>query len=136
MIPIRRHWIIIALDRGRGADFKGLDEGLTIQDAKGVAIPGAAESWSLSDDGLTYTLSRRVDGKWSNPAYDALMDKAAVTADLKERAKIMDETLFLNEVPALPILYYSSRALVSPSVSGYEDNLMDAHATRWLSVTP
>ena len=74
--------------------------------------------------------------KWSNADYDALMAKAAVTADLGERAKIMAEAeqIFLDNVPAIPILYYSSRALVSPQVAGYEDNLMDAHATRWLSL--
>ena len=64
------------------------------------------------------------------------MAKAAVTADLGERAKIMAEAeqIFLDNVPAIPILYYSSRALVSPQVAGYEDNLMDAHGTRWLSL--
>lgn len=74
--------------------------------------------------------------KWSNPDYDAIMAKAATTSDLTERAAIMAEAeaLFLENVPAIPILYYSSRALVSPKIGGYEDNLMDAHGTRWLSV--
>lgn len=74
--------------------------------------------------------------KWSNADYDALVAKAAGITDLAERAKVLAqaEEIFLDEVPAIPILYYSSRALVSPKVKGYEDNLMDAHATRWLSV--
>lgn len=74
--------------------------------------------------------------RWSNADYDALLEKAAVTLDLGERAEILAEAerIYLDELPSIPILYYSSRALVSPKVKGYEDNLMDAHATRWLSL--
>lgn len=75
--------------------------------------------------------------KWSEPAYDALMAKAATLTDLPERAKVLAEAekIFLDQVPAIPILYYSSRALVSTSVQGYENNLMDAHNSRWLSLS-
>lgn len=74
--------------------------------------------------------------KWSNPDYDALIAKAASITDLKARADVLAEAevMFLENVPAIPILYYSSRALVSDQVGGYEDNLMDAHNSRWLSV--
>jgi oligopeptide transport system substrate-binding protein len=41
-------------------------EGLVAQDAKGAIIPGAAEKWELSDDGLTYTFHLRDGLKWSN----------------------------------------------------------------------
>ncbi|MBU3030227.1 peptide ABC transporter substrate-binding protein [Paracoccus marinaquae] len=42
-----------------------LFEGLLNEDAKGAMIPGAAESWEVSEDGLTYTFHLR-DAKWSN----------------------------------------------------------------------
>jgi oligopeptide transport system substrate-binding protein len=42
--------------------------GLLQIDAKAEAIPGAAESWTVSDDGLTYTFRLRPDGKWSDGA--------------------------------------------------------------------
>ncbi|MDR6755371.1 oligopeptide transport system substrate-binding protein [Mycoplana sp. BE70] len=45
---------------------KDLYEGLTIYDAAGKIIPGAAETWDLSDDGLTYTFKLRADAKWSD----------------------------------------------------------------------
>jgi oligopeptide transport system substrate-binding protein len=33
----------------------------------------------------------------------------------------------LRELPAFPILYYSSRALVSDKLKGWEDNIQDVH---------
>ncbi len=45
---------------------KDLYEGLTTYDAAGTVIPGIAESWTVSDDGLTYTFKLRADAKWSN----------------------------------------------------------------------
>jgi oligopeptide transport system substrate-binding protein len=41
-------------------------EGLTAQDASGNIIPGAADKWEMSDDGLTYTFHLRDGLKWSN----------------------------------------------------------------------
>ena len=40
-------------------------DGLTQMDADGAAIPAIAESYDLSDDGMTYTFHLR-DAKWSN----------------------------------------------------------------------
>ncbi|CAN5784289.1 peptide ABC transporter substrate-binding protein [soil metagenome] len=75
--------------------------------------------------------------QWSNEEYDSLLRAATETSDLDDRAEILAdaERLFLENVPAIPILYYSSRALVADSVSGWEDNLLDAHPTRWISLS-
>lgn len=43
-----------------------LYEGLVANDAGGAVIPGAAEKWDISDDGLTYTFHLRDGLKWSN----------------------------------------------------------------------
>jgi oligopeptide transport system substrate-binding protein len=74
--------------------------------------------------------------RWENAEYDALMEKAAQTPDLEERAGILKqaEELLLKELPIIPILYYSSRALVSDKLSGWEDNIQDVHPTRFLSL--
>lgn len=40
--------------------------GLATYDAKANVIPGAAESWTVSDDGKTYTFKLRAEGKWSD----------------------------------------------------------------------
>ena len=40
--------------------------GLTTMNAKGEIVPGAAESWSVCEDGLTWTFTLRNDLKWSD----------------------------------------------------------------------
>jgi len=71
------------LDRGLSSDPESLDphkmrsvqagevlrdigEGLASYSATGELAPGAAESWTVSDDGLTYTFTIRADARWSN----------------------------------------------------------------------
>ncbi|MCK8483137.1 peptide ABC transporter substrate-binding protein [Aliiroseovarius sp. S2029] len=44
---------------------RDLFEGLVNSDPQGNSVPGAAESWEVSEDGLTYTFKLR-DAKWSN----------------------------------------------------------------------
>ena len=43
-----------------------LFEGLTTRNAKGDIIPGMAEKWEMTPDGLTYTFHLRPGIKWSN----------------------------------------------------------------------
>jgi ABC-type oligopeptide transport system substrate-binding subunit len=45
---------------------RNLFEGLVVQDPKGNVAPGVAESWTASEDGVTYTFKLRADAKWSN----------------------------------------------------------------------
>lgn len=60
------------LDPQRAADTYSLEllrdlyEGLTSESPSGQIVPGAAESWSVSDDGLTYTFQLRTTARWSN----------------------------------------------------------------------
>ena len=86
----------------------------------------------LLESGISFNYPR-----WSNAEYDAKLREAAETIDLDARAKVLAEAeaIYLEELPSIPILFYSSRALVSDKVSGWEDNLMDNHATRWMSLS-
>jgi oligopeptide transport system substrate-binding protein len=43
-----------------------IGEGLVTYTAKAELTPGVAESWIVSDDGLTYTFKLRENAKWSN----------------------------------------------------------------------
>lgn len=45
---------------------RDLYEPLVMEAPSGDLIPGAAESWQLSDDGRVYTFTLRADGRWSN----------------------------------------------------------------------
>jgi oligopeptide transport system substrate-binding protein len=73
----------VVLHRGNGSDPETLDpahatfeaennilrdlyEGLVTYDEAGNTIPGDAESWAVSADGLTYTFTIRADARWSN----------------------------------------------------------------------
>lgn len=83
-------------------------------------------------DNLGFNYSR-----WSNEEYDALMAEAETEPDLEKRADILKqaETLLLEEVPVIPILYYTANSLVSPKLEGWEDNIMNVHGTRWMSIS-
>lgn len=49
-----------------GDILRDLYEGLLSHSATGELVPGVAEEWTISDDGLTYTFTLREDARWSN----------------------------------------------------------------------
>jgi oligopeptide transport system substrate-binding protein len=81
------------------------------------------------NDGFNYA-------NYDNPEYDALMDQAAATTDLEARAEILRqaEAIFMRDLPFIPLMYYSSRSLVSPDLQGWLDNIQNVHPTRFLSL--
>jgi oligopeptide transport system substrate-binding protein len=56
----------VATGTTAGAILYDLNVGLTTFDARGQVIPGAAESWTISPDGLVYTFKLRAGLKWSD----------------------------------------------------------------------
>lgn len=82
------------------------------------------------NDGFNYA-------RYENPEYDALMDAAAAETDLVARADILRqaEAMFMRDLPFIPLLYYSSHSLVSPELSGWEDNIQNVHPTRLMSLS-
>ncbi|MEQ6890308.1 peptide ABC transporter substrate-binding protein [Halomonas sp. CS7] len=75
-------------------------------------------------------------GAYANPAFDALMDRAAETQDRDARAELMAEAeaLALADNATLPLYYYVSRNLVSPALSGWQTNIEDIHRSRWIDI--
>jgi oligopeptide transport system substrate-binding protein len=73
---------------------------------------------------------------YANPAYDAALDAALAEPNPAKRAVQMRkaETILLNDMPILPLYYYASRALVSPKVTGWQDNAGHIHPSRTLGV--
>ena len=72
--------------------------------------------------------------RWSNPQFDALVAQANNTLDTQERGRLMNEAeqIMLDEMPYMPLVYYVNKALVNPRVTGWEDNIVHIHRTRFL----
>lgn len=77
-------------------------------------------------------------GKYKNVAYDALMKRAASEIDIKKRADILfaAEKIFVTDLPWIPLLFYSTKNLVSSRIDGFEPNLRGAYATRYMRLKP
>ncbi len=77
-------------------------------------------------------------GRYDNPEYDKLMRQAAAETDLKKRADILfaAESIFVRELPWIPLLFYSSKNLVSPKLVGFQPNTRGAYATRFMQLRP
>ena len=75
---------------------------------------------------------------FNNPVYDALMQRAGKEPNAVARASLLHqaESLLLKEQPYLVLLTYRSRNLVSPKLQGWEPNVMDHHAGRYISIAP
>ena len=74
-------------------------------------------------------------GEYSNPAYDKLLDAAAVESDPSKRMKELSdaEAILMADVPVIPLLYYGNHNVVSPKLHGFADNVMDKHPSRFVS---
>ncbi len=77
-------------------------------------------------------------GDYNSPEFDRLMALADHEPDVAKRAAYIAtaEHLMLEDAPVAPIYYYVNKNLVSPRITGWVDNLVDHHRTRWLCVKP
>jgi len=75
-------------------------------------------------------------GKYNNPEYDALMQQAAAETDLKKRSDILfkAETIFMRDLPWIPIMHYGTKNLISPKLQGFHQNLRGVYPTRFLTL--
>jgi oligopeptide transport system substrate-binding protein len=71
---------------------------------------------------------------YTNPAYDALIDRSDQEADPLKRAAILRraEKMMAEDAPVAPVYYYISKNLVAPGVTGWIENLPDYHRRRWV----
>ena len=53
-------------ETGSSEILRDLYEGLTTETVDADVVPGAASSWTVSDDGTVYTFSMRANASWSN----------------------------------------------------------------------
>ena len=66
----------------------------------------------------------------------ALPARAALERDVTKRAAMLQEAeaIFLADLPVFPIYHYTTQHLVKPYVSGWVDNILDYHPSRWIVV--
>lgn len=74
-------------------------------------------------------------GRYSDPKFDELMTAASSELDLVKRAGQMHEAekIAMDAFAAIPIYWYVSKNVVSPKITGFEDNAKDIHRVRWMT---
>jgi oligopeptide transport system substrate-binding protein len=73
-------------------------------------------------------------GRYENPTYDALLAKADQERDEAMRAKLLRnaEEIAVKDAALAPVFFDTGRSLVNPRVTGWVDNKLNTHRTRWL----
>ncbi len=72
-------------------------------------------------------------GDYRQPAYDAFIDQSNHEPDAAKRAALLRkaEQQMLDDAAVAPLFFYVNKNLVSPKVTGWQDNLTDIHRTRF-----
>ncbi|HEX2957127.1 MAG TPA: peptide ABC transporter substrate-binding protein [Chitinispirillaceae bacterium] len=73
---------------------------------------------------------------WSNKKYDSLISEASKAADVAQRFSLFNqaESLFLDELPAIPIYFYTNVYLLKPCVKGWYQNILNMHNFKFISL--
>ncbi len=107
--------------------------------AKNFTISDAGWSADYNDaNNFLYLFDSRTGamnyGQYENPAFDALLDQANVELDTARRADLMRqaEAILLADAAVIPVLIRVTQDIVSPNITGYEDNPEDIHRTRYM----
>jgi oligopeptide transport system substrate-binding protein len=74
------------------------------------------------------------DSGYSNKAYDAILTRARLTANIEQRTKLMleAEAIALADNAVAPVWFDSTRDLVNPRVTGWEPNAYGAHLAQYM----
>lgn len=85
----------------------------------------------LQSDSVNSNYSR-----YNNPAYDALMTRAAAMENASARAELLRqaEEIAMRDLPIIPLYFGVTKSLVSQRVIGWRANAVDVHLSRYLSV--
>ncbi len=80
--------------------------------------------------------SGEVGYNWKNDAYEKQMDVAQAEADISKRYAEMAkaERILLDDYLTVPLAMPTTRHLVKPYVKGWDDNPLEAHPSRLISV--
>jgi oligopeptide transport system substrate-binding protein len=85
-------------------------------------------------------ISRKASGNnysnFNNPQFEEFMNKASTDGrNAEARFKDLEdaERVLVDQVGQIPLLYYSYKNLVSPKITGFDENVMDVHPSRFIS---
>lgn len=69
---------------------------------------------------LMYSSNGNNDGKYSNEAFDAAIEKSRVTVDTAERSAALHEAedIMMEDMSCIPVAYYNDYWLQSPKITG------------------
>jgi len=75
---------------------------------------------------------------FANEEFDSLMRRAANQTEPQSRQLYLEEAerVLLAKHPVIPLYFYVSKHLVSPRVSGWQDNVLDYHYSQHLRLIP
>lgn len=77
------------------------------------------------------------DTGWANAQYDALVRQAQRAANEPDRMRLMQqaEAILLDELPILPIYWYTRVYLKDPRVQGWHPTATDNHPYKYVSIS-
>lgn len=75
---------------------------------------------------------------WANEEYDRLVHQAKNTADLEQRRALLFEAeeILLEELPIIPLYWYTRVFLMHPSVKNWNPLLLDNHPYKYIDLVP
>ena len=93
-------------------------------------------------DPYTFIGYLRGDIGEANPAgynssdYNKFANLSVTTTDPQQRMDVMEqaEATLLDDLPIMPIYFYTTQHMVAPHVKGWEDNIMDWHMARYITI--
>jgi oligopeptide transport system substrate-binding protein len=95
----------------------------------------ARAGWSADYDDPSSFLELSLTGGgnnetgWGNPEYDRLVEVVAGTKDQTARYEAYQkaEAILMDEMPLMPIYFYTSTRLIAPDIKNWYPNLLDIH---------
>ncbi len=75
---------------------------------------------------------------WSNAEYDRLIAEAARTPDQIRRYELFQqaEAILMEELPIIPLYFYTRVYALSPAVRGWQPTILDTHPYKYLWLDP
>ncbi len=127
---------------GINVELRGLEWGTYLESQQKFQYMVSRAGWNADYDDPNTFLDMFLTGGannqtgWSNKKYDALVLGAAKETDAEKRLAMLAEaeTLFVEELPILPIAFYMSKELVKPNVRGLSLNSLKVHPLHLIEI--